>query len=242
MAVIQQKDTTFTKLFVGGLPYHTTDQSLKDYFQQFGDIEEAVVITDRQTGKSRGYGFVTMADRSAAERICKDPNPIIDGRKANVNLAYLGAKPRIQAADLLAALPFGLKTAAATFALPSCFGTPSVAGLPQYIYPTGFLSSHGLAGYPTMTSAMPGSTTHIPYIDLTTASVAANQVGYPAAQFTPAGFESAAYTTYPSTAGYFSPANGYISPAAAYQTVEAAYPATIAHATLGQYGTTAQYQ
>jgi len=44
---------------------------------------------------------VTMVDRSAAERICKDPNPIIDGRKANVNLAYLGAKPRIQATELL---------------------------------------------------------------------------------------------------------------------------------------------
>lgn len=37
---------------------------------------------------------VTMTDRLAAERACKDPNPIIDGRKANVNLAYLGAKPR----------------------------------------------------------------------------------------------------------------------------------------------------
>ncbi|MEQ2206092.1 hypothetical protein XENOCAPTIV_022759, partial [Xenoophorus captivus] len=37
---------------------------------------------------------VTMVDRAAAERACKDPNPIIDGRKANVNLAYLGAKPR----------------------------------------------------------------------------------------------------------------------------------------------------
>ncbi|XP_066180635.1 RNA-binding protein 24 isoform X5 [Sylvia atricapilla] len=90
-----QKDTTYTKIFVGGLPYHTTDSSLRKYFEVFGDIEEAVVITDRQTGKSRGYGFVTMADRAAAERACKDPNPIIDGRKANVNLAYLGAKPRI---------------------------------------------------------------------------------------------------------------------------------------------------
>ncbi|MBN3276496.1 RBM38 protein, partial [Polyodon spathula] len=89
-----QKDTTFTKIFVGGLPYHTTDSSLRKYFQVFGDIEEAVVITDRQTSKSRGYGFVTMAERSAAEMACKDPNPIIDGRKANVNLAYLGAKPR----------------------------------------------------------------------------------------------------------------------------------------------------
>ncbi|KAF3833887.1 hypothetical protein F7725_025091 [Dissostichus mawsoni] len=90
-----QKDTTYTKIFVGGLPYHTTDTSLRKYFEVFGEIEEAVVITDRQTGKSRGYGFVTMADRSAADRACKDPNPIIDGRKANVNLAYLGAKPRV---------------------------------------------------------------------------------------------------------------------------------------------------
>ena len=43
-----------------------------------------------------------MADKAAAERACKDPNPIIDGRKANVNLAYLGAKPRgnLQAGEL----------------------------------------------------------------------------------------------------------------------------------------------
>ena len=55
----QQKDTTFTKLFVGGLPYHTTDKSLREHFEVYGEIEEAVVITDRQTGKSRGYGFVS---------------------------------------------------------------------------------------------------------------------------------------------------------------------------------------
>ena len=48
---------------------------------------------------------VTMVERAAAERICKDPNPIIDGRKANVNLAYLGAKPRIQATELLGITP-----------------------------------------------------------------------------------------------------------------------------------------
>ena len=54
-----QKDTTWTKLFVGGLPYHTTDKSLREHFEVYGEIEEAVVITDRQTGKSRGYGFVS---------------------------------------------------------------------------------------------------------------------------------------------------------------------------------------
>lgn len=58
-AAVQQKDTTWTKLFVGGLPYHTTDKSLREHFAVYGDIEEAVVITDRQTGKSRGYGFVS---------------------------------------------------------------------------------------------------------------------------------------------------------------------------------------
>lgn len=56
----QQKDTTWTKLFVGGLPYHTTDKSLREHFSVYGDIEEAVVITDRQTNKSRGYGFVSV--------------------------------------------------------------------------------------------------------------------------------------------------------------------------------------
>jgi len=91
---LQQKDTTWTKLFVGGLPYHTTDKSLREHFEVYGEIEEAVVITDRSTGKSRGYGFVIMANKEAADRALKEPNPIIDGRKANVNLAILGAKPR----------------------------------------------------------------------------------------------------------------------------------------------------
>lgn len=65
-----QKDTTYTKIFVGGLPYHTTDSSLRKYFEVFGDIEEAVVITDRQTGKSRGYGFVSAAPLRDGRRRC----------------------------------------------------------------------------------------------------------------------------------------------------------------------------
>lgn len=94
MVSLTHKDTTFTKIFVGGLPYHTTDETLRKFFERFGEIDEAVVITDRATGKSRGYGFVTMACKEAAQESIKDPNPVIDGRKANVNLAYLGAKPR----------------------------------------------------------------------------------------------------------------------------------------------------
>ena len=58
---IMYRDTTLTKIFVGGLPYHTTDESLQKFFDQFGPIEEAVVITDRHSGKSKGYGFVSLA-------------------------------------------------------------------------------------------------------------------------------------------------------------------------------------
>lgn len=62
--ILLQKDNTFTKLFVGGLPYHTTNETLYDFFAQFGDIEEAVVIHDRVTSKSKGYGFVSRRDHA----------------------------------------------------------------------------------------------------------------------------------------------------------------------------------
>lgn len=101
----RQKDTTHTKLFVGGLPYHTTDKTLKEHFQMYGEIDEAVVITDRTTGKSKGYGFVIMSTKEEADQALKEPNPIIEGRKANVNLAILGAKPRGNAAAAAAKLP-----------------------------------------------------------------------------------------------------------------------------------------
>ncbi|CAG9816721.1 unnamed protein product [Phaedon cochleariae] len=122
---VQNKDTTWTKLFVGGLPYHTSDKSLRDHFAVYGDIEEAVVITDRQTGKSRGYGFVIMGDRTSAERACKDPNPIIDGRKANVNLAILGAKPR---GNVPTGFPFqSVRAGAYQTLLPSQYGRAHLA-------------------------------------------------------------------------------------------------------------------
>ncbi|UJR26777.1 hypothetical protein I4U23_008091 [Adineta vaga] len=112
-----QKDTTFTKIFVGGLPYHTTDETLRAFFSKFGDIEEAVVINDRSTGKSRGYGFVTMVRKEDAEEAVKDPNPTIDGRRANVNLAYMGAKNRTATLplgyNLLARMPAYQSTATA---------------------------------------------------------------------------------------------------------------------------------
>ena len=53
-------DTTYTKVFVGGLAWETQKETMKKYFEQFGDILEAVVITDKATGRSKGYGFVRI--------------------------------------------------------------------------------------------------------------------------------------------------------------------------------------
>ncbi|XP_016060888.1 PREDICTED: RNA-binding protein 24 [Miniopterus natalensis] len=70
-----------------------------------------------------------MADRAAAERACKDPNPIIDGRKANVNLAYLGAKPRI----MQPGFAFGVQQLHPAL-IQRPFGIPA-----HYVYPQAFV-------------------------------------------------------------------------------------------------------
>uniref|UniRef100_A0A1J3D4Q1 RNA-binding protein 38 n=1 Tax=Noccaea caerulescens TaxID=107243 RepID=A0A1J3D4Q1_NOCCA len=88
-------DTKMTKIFVGGLAWETQRDTMRRYFEQFGEIVEAVVITDKNTGRSKGYGFVTFKEAEAAVRACQNTNPVIDGRRANCNLACLGAqKPR----------------------------------------------------------------------------------------------------------------------------------------------------
>ncbi|XP_057475350.1 probable RNA-binding protein ARP1 [Actinidia eriantha] len=85
-------DTTLTKVFVGGLAWETPKEAMKDHFHKYGDILEAVIISDKLTGRSKGYGFVTFKDAEAAKKACEDATPIINGRRANCNLASLGAR------------------------------------------------------------------------------------------------------------------------------------------------------
>ena len=56
------------KLFVGGLSWGTTDQSLRAAFEAFGEVLDAKVILDRETGRSRGFGFVTVADAETVQK------------------------------------------------------------------------------------------------------------------------------------------------------------------------------
>jgi hypothetical protein len=76
------------KLFVGGLAWATTESSLRQAFERFGEVQEAVVVTDRDTGRSRGFGFVTLSDDTAAQQAMDEMNGAdLDGRNLVVNEA-----------------------------------------------------------------------------------------------------------------------------------------------------------
>ncbi len=80
------------KIYVGNLPFSTTNRDLEDLFSRFGAVESAQVVTDRDSGRSRGFGFVEMADADARKAIEELADKDVDGRRLTVN----EAKPRPQ--------------------------------------------------------------------------------------------------------------------------------------------------
>ena len=75
------------KLYVGNLPWRTTDAELEDLFSRHGNVESSVVITDRETGRSRGFGFVEMDDAGADAAIEALNGYDVGGRELRVNEA-----------------------------------------------------------------------------------------------------------------------------------------------------------
>ena len=76
------------RLYVGGIAWGTTEQGLREFFEGTGSVEEATIITDRETGRSRGFGFVTMANDEDAQRAIEEFNgKELDGRSLTVNEA-----------------------------------------------------------------------------------------------------------------------------------------------------------
>ncbi len=79
------------KVFVGNLPFKTGGNELKDLFAKFGDIEDATVISDKFTRRSKGFGFVTFVNDADADKAVSELNESeFEGRKLTVN----EAKPR----------------------------------------------------------------------------------------------------------------------------------------------------
>jgi len=87
------KDPAHRKLFVRGLAWETASQTLREAFEQYGEIEEGSVIIDKITGKSRGFGFITFKHMDSAQRALQEPSKTIDGRITVCNLATVGTNP-----------------------------------------------------------------------------------------------------------------------------------------------------
>ena len=75
------------KLFVGGLAWATDSDGLKSAFSEYGEVVEAKVITDRDTGRSRGFGFVTFSDDGEAKAALALNETDLDGRTIRVDIA-----------------------------------------------------------------------------------------------------------------------------------------------------------
>lgn len=76
------------KLFVGGLPYSTTEDQLRELFEAFGDVEAVQIIFDRELNRSKGFGFVTMQDDQKAQAaIDALDGKEYEGRRLSVNVA-----------------------------------------------------------------------------------------------------------------------------------------------------------
>ncbi|MBW6442545.1 RNA-binding protein [Patescibacteria group bacterium] len=76
------------KVYIGNLPFSVDSEKLKELFASYGDIEEATVISDKFSGRSKGFGFVTFSNDEGAKKAIKEMNEKeIEGRKLKVNEA-----------------------------------------------------------------------------------------------------------------------------------------------------------
>src|SRR5512135_603423 len=81
------QERNIMRLYVGNLPYQTTEQDLTDLFEQVGQVTFATVITDRDTGRSKGFGFVEMSNEQAQEAIERLNGTNLGNRTITVNQA-----------------------------------------------------------------------------------------------------------------------------------------------------------
>ena len=83
------------KLFVAGLPWAVNNDTLKEMFASYGEITEAVVIMDRESQRSKGFGFVTFANAEDAKKALEMNGHDVEGRTLVVNVA----RPRVERND-----------------------------------------------------------------------------------------------------------------------------------------------
>uniref|UniRef100_A0ABI7Y174 RRM domain-containing protein n=1 Tax=Felis catus TaxID=9685 RepID=A0ABI7Y174_FELCA len=76
------------KMFIGGLSWQTSPDSLRDYFSKFGEIRECMVMRDPTTKRSRGFGFVTFADPASVDKVLGQPHHELDSKTIDPKVAF----------------------------------------------------------------------------------------------------------------------------------------------------------
>ncbi|KAF8404531.1 hypothetical protein HHK36_009417 [Tetracentron sinense] len=87
---VADQDPAHRKIFVHGLGWETTSEKLRDFFSQYGELEDCNVVVDKVTGKSKGYGFLLFKHRRCAQKALKEPQKKIESRMTACQLATIG--------------------------------------------------------------------------------------------------------------------------------------------------------
>ncbi|XP_023372361.1 RNA-binding protein Musashi homolog 2-like [Otolemur garnettii] len=83
-------------MFIGGLSWQTSPDSLRDYFSKFGEIRECMVMRDPTTKRSRGFGFVTFADPASVDKVLGQPHHELDSKTIDPKVAFpRRAQPKV---------------------------------------------------------------------------------------------------------------------------------------------------
>ncbi|CAA2996174.1 UBP1-associated 2C-like [Olea europaea subsp. europaea] len=140
-------DQAQRKLYIGGLSPETTSEMLLAFFSRHGEIEEGSVAYDKETNKSRGFGFVTYKNVEAAKKALDDPQKMFGGRNVTVKLADNYKGKVLQSQLTAAVVPVPVQMTGFTAAYPKAYsGAPAPVG---YTYP------QPMATYPNAPYASP---------------------------------------------------------------------------------------
>lgn len=136
------------KLFIGGLAWHTEEGTLRQKFEEFGVVEEAVVVKDRDTGRSRGFGFVRYTNEDDAHKAITAMNNIeFDGRTIRVDKAS-DTGPRGGGGGGFRGGYSGGRGGYASPQMPQMYGMHPQQQQQQYGAPQMYPSPYGRGGYP----------------------------------------------------------------------------------------------
>ncbi|KAH6636692.1 hypothetical protein F5144DRAFT_546766 [Chaetomium tenue] len=155
-----------SKLFIGGLAWHTEEPTLRQKFEEFGVVEEAVVVKDRDTGRSRGFGFVRYTNEDDAIKAIEAMNNVdFDGRQIRVDKAS-DTGPKGGGGGRGGMYPRGGGYGAMPVAGgPIAYGTQQPYGMPQAMYQQPYGRGYAPAAYTMPPQAWPANPNPYGYPD-----------------------------------------------------------------------------